>query len=94
MVKINLREAENEQMELIRKYGLKRIVEHDFEHEKDETVLYRATTTVHLLAENAFNPEEPLATGVAYCSKKDNWHRRKGRVIATARALKEFAKGL
>jgi hypothetical protein len=98
--RIDLRKAEAMLLENVERLGLKRVIFHV------DTISYRKTTQIFLVKkedherwgetdEDKLFPQRKhdiLGYGVAHCSWKDVWNRRKGRVIATARALKYMEK--
>mgnify|MGYP001767882323 CR=1 FL=1 len=88
-MKMNLKEAEQELLERIEKLGYTRYVDHQFYTPpmpyKPDGPNVSALTVVFLK-----DGEDIVATGEAWCSAKEQFHRQKGRVIATARALKDF----
>jgi hypothetical protein len=73
----------------LRRAGWKVRVIHGFiEDSRYEDVnvhLYNRFTRIELTS-----PDKKDSTGIAYCSKKDNWNRKLGNRIALGRALKNY----
>lgn len=94
MVKMNLREAEKHFDEQIEARGLKRVVVHLIEEKISFkiTSVYLVNKDVNLKEIEGDEELERICVswGKANCHPKDQWNRRKGRVIATARALRNF----
>ena len=84
-----MRECEQKLVKEVERLGRKRVIYHD---RPCEDANYSAKTVVYL--EDIKTPKghyDPLAPcGIAFCSKKDQFSRAKGRIIATSRALKEL----
>lgn len=100
MVKINLKDAEKQMVERLKKAGLERFIVHEDFREKPEYPHKFATTVVlvkegdakHLIETDISDGGIFRGRGTAYCSRKDAFNKRKGRVIATARAMRNIEK--
>jgi hypothetical protein len=95
---MNLEEAEKMLMKQIDDMGLKRVVFHR------DVISHRKSTVVFLIPKEDNDrweetPEDMMfpqrkhnikGIGTSHCSWKDVWNRKKGRVIALARAIKSM----
>ena len=101
MRKLNLREAEAKQLAELEKLGLHRLITHTRYNEPTDVDNYKkiiAVTRVELVDAKQWKEKAGdeavtnIGNGWSYCSHRDQFSKRRGRVIATARAIKNHSR--